>query len=150
MSKRLVTYLELETGERLISCHRHDFKRVVVGGETYFIDGGQGDYIRYSFPERKLNFFKKILSYFKIIKVKPTAEIKRAPLEELFPQIREELKWGSNYDKNGNFFVDTVYRKLKDLEDSHLDILIKNHAVGFIKETMIYEKEYRKIISKDK
>lgn len=138
-----VVYLELPNGEKLISYHRHDYKSRVVDGNFYMIDGGQDDYIRCSAPIVPFTWWRKILNFLKIKSYVPNPQLKTCDVSECFDQVRNEFKWGSNYNKEGELLNKTVYRPLKELDDEHLGLLIDNYTQGFIQKIMIEEQLFR-------
>lgn len=143
-----VIYLELPNGEKLISYHRHDYRSRQIGEDYYSIDGGQDGYSRVCGPSYKPTLLEKILAFLKIRKINTMPYMKTCDISECFSQIREELEWGSQYDKEGSWLGKTVYRKLKDLETSHIEILLDEYVTGFTKVAMLEELEFRKKLDK--
>ena len=77
----LVSRIKTPDGTILISKHRHDYVcHTDKNGEYYFLDGGT-DYIRTSVNE---------------VEAEPLHLLSDSPFEE----IRKNLYWGTNYDKD--------------------------------------------------
>jgi hypothetical protein len=95
--------LRTPDGTIIQSRHRHDYKEYVdINGKTYMIDGGI-DYIHCSD-----NGDEELLTVY-------TTD----PIEK----IRQYLRWGKNYDADGNLLPKTQWVKLCDITDDHLDAL---------------------------
>jgi len=91
-----ISYIEKD-GVKLFSFHRYDYQKFESGE---FIDGGF-DYTRFS------------------------GELKTDTIWNLIGDIREQFKWGQNYDIANNRLPETKYQLLKDLDSDHiLGILI--------------------------
>lgn len=116
-----VTYLQLPNKKRLISWHRHDYKSVELDGNTYFIDGGQEDYIRYSHPHL----------------------LKEEYIEDCIDWLREEFEWTQILDKKGKPLSKPQMKKLKDLGTGHIENIIEEIPDGFIKNLFETELKYR-------
>jgi len=65
------------------------------------IDGGFDDYIRCS------------------------GELKSGEIKDLMPEIREQFKWGNNFDENNNRLPITIWVLLKDMSTSHISGVIR-------------------------
>jgi hypothetical protein len=67
--------------------------------------------------------------------------------EDNHDKIREGFEWGNNFDKDMNRLPKTIYLKLKDITDEHLNALLlytKEHSPAKIKSVFKDEFEYRK------
>lgn len=100
----IIRYLDCDGKNKLFSWYGHDYK-TWTDPETnkfYMIDGGQGGYNRFSggLP-------------------------KEDTLENLIKEIREDYKWGKNFDKDGNKLEKTEWVLLKDLETDHIYRIIE-------------------------
>ena len=94
-----INYIECkECSDVLFSFNRHDYKQCTCGKS--FIDGGW-DYTRYS------------------------GELKSGEIKDLMPEIREQFKWGNNFDENNNRLPRTVWVLLKDMSTSHISGVIR-------------------------
>lgn len=99
MSK--INYIENKDGTKLFSFYRHDYREYTdKEGNFMFIDGGV-DYIRYSVDEEN-------------------SWLTEAEISDVIQDIREQYKWGVNYDKNMNKLPETKYVLLKDLDTTHI------------------------------
>lgn len=106
-----IKYLDCKGKHKLFSFHRHDYKTwESPEGEYFMCDGGFIDYYRYSHPDMG--------------NIKEEDFIKEDTINNLIEDIREQFRWGQNYDKNKKLLPKTIYRKLKDISDSHLTSLI--------------------------
>jgi len=94
-----INYIECkECSDVLFSFNRHDYKQCTCGKS--FIDGGW-DYTRYS------------------------GELKSGEIKDLMPEIREQFKWGQNYDENNNRLYKTIFKKLEELDIRHINNIIE-------------------------
>lgn len=99
MSK--INYIENKDGTKLFSFYRHDYREYTdKEGNFMFIDGGV-DYIRYSVDEEN-------------------SWLTEAEISDVIQDIREQYKWGVNYDKDMNKLPETKYVLLKDLDTEHI------------------------------
>lgn len=97
-------------GTILESVHEHDFKVYKdKNGYEYSINGGL-DYIQYisNCPKKELE-------------AKLITEYDNGTHEKR----RKFLKWGSNYDKDKNLLPKTEWRAIKDLDDEHLETILR-------------------------
>lgn len=95
-----INYVENKNG-KLFSFHRHDFKENTDAYDNYInIDGGF-DYVKYS------------------------GELKSGEIKDLMPEIREQFKWGQNYDENNNRLYKTIFKKLEELDIRHINNIIE-------------------------
>lgn len=61
-----------------------------------------------------------------------------------YKKIREVFTWGKNYDAQGKILPHTIWVKLKDLAEDHLEaLLVYPNAPEWIKLLFIQEKLYR-------
>ena len=96
-----INYIENKDGTKLFSFYRHDYKEYTdKEGNFMMIDGGM-DYIRYSVDEEN-------------------SWLNEAEISDVIQDIREQYKWGRNYDKNMNKLLKTEYILLKDLDTEHI------------------------------
>jgi hypothetical protein len=86
-----INYIEKD-GKKLFSFYRHDYQRFDSGE---FIDGGF-DYTRSS------------------------GDLKSDTIWNLIADIRQQFRWGQNYDKNDKLLPETKYSLLKDLDFYHI------------------------------
>lgn len=108
MSRLLANKWQTPDGTILWSKHRHDMAcHRDRNGELYFTDGGN-EYVKTS-----LNL--------------------KAPMKNLcvydngnHKRRRNSMLWGKNYDKNMNLLPETQYILIKDLEDEHLEAILRN------------------------
>ena len=47
------------------------------------------------------------------------------PVSHLMPEIREQFKWGNNFDENNNRLPITIWVLLKDMSTSHISGVIR-------------------------
>lgn len=91
-----INYVETPNGKKLFSFFRHDYNMA----ENIFIDGG--------FEYTRTN-----------------GKVQYDFIANLIEDIREQFRWGKNYDKNGNRLEETEYILLKDIKTDHIiNILI--------------------------
>ena len=96
-----INYVENKNG-KLFSFHRHDYKDNIDDEDNYImIDGGFDDYIRCS------------------------GELKPGEIKDLMPEIREQFKWGNNFDENNNRLYKTIFKKLEELDIRHINNIIE-------------------------
>ena len=96
-----INYVENKNG-KLFSFHRHDYKDNIDDEDNYImIDGGFDDYIRCS------------------------GELKSGEIKDLMPEIREQFKWGNNFDENNNRLYKTIFKKLEELDIRHINNIIE-------------------------
>ena len=96
-----INYVENKNG-KLFSFHSHDYKDNIDDEDNYImIDGGFDDYIRCS------------------------GELKSGEIKDLMPEIREQFKWGNNFDENNNRLPITIWVLLKDMSTSHISGVIR-------------------------
>ena len=53
------------------------------------------------------------------------------------PEIREQFKWGNNFDKNNNKLPRTVWVLLKDMSTSHISGVIRYFTENIIPEQVL-------------
>ena len=95
-----INYVENKNG-KLFSFHRHDYKENTDAYDNYInIDGGF-DYVRYS------------------------GELKQGEIKDLMPEIREQFKWGNNFNENNNRLPKTIFKKLEELDIRHINNIIE-------------------------
>ena len=97
--------IQTPDGTILESFHRHDYKSHIdsVNNHVYGVDGGH-DYLRRFGPPG-----------YKELTVHDDGNHETR---------RNNLKWGQNFDKEGNKLPETKWALIKDLTDSHLDGII--------------------------
>lgn len=94
-----INYVEHSDGTKLFSFTRHDFKEYKKDGEYIMIDGGF-DYTRFSATNK--------------------FQLKAGKISNLIEDIREQFRWGRNYDAKGKLLKTTEYAYLKDLTTDHI------------------------------
>ena len=94
-----ISYVEHSDGTKLFSFNRHDFKEYKTDDEYIMIDGGF-DYTRFSCPNKN--------------------QLKTGKISDLISDIREQFKWGRNYNARGKLLKTTEYALLKDLTTDHI------------------------------
>lgn len=98
-----ITYLQCPDGHKLFSFFRHDYNQHTSKDNVLsFIDGGR-DYFRYG----------------------GEGELKTSNIEEVIKDVREQFKWGRNYDENKNKLDKTEYILLKNLNTGHIINILK-------------------------
>lgn len=120
-----ITYLECTDGTKLISLHRHDYRSCMTDDLSYHsIDGGQDNYIKVVGP----------------------GEVKRAPIQELIEQIREQFEWSVTKTKDNKLRVRPYKALLCDLETSHIENILKLPGMkkSFTRHYFEAELEYRR------
>jgi hypothetical protein len=114
-------------GTILVSRHGHDFsEHTQEDGRSYFTDGGL-DYQRIGFSDEE---YTDLSIY----------------TDDTHEKIREGFEWGSNFDKDMNRLPKTIYLKLKDITDNHLNALLEWTKEGYpakIRNVFINEKDFR-------
>ena len=97
--------IQTPDGTILESFHRHDYKSHIdsVNNHVYAVDGGH-DYLRRFGPPG-----------YKELTVHDDGDHETR---------RNNLRWGQNFDKEGNKLPETKWVLVKDLTDSHLDGII--------------------------
>lgn len=113
--KLIYNAIQTPDGTILESVHRHDFKtHLDKNGYEYIIDGGL-DYVRYGSNCPKKENMDNLEAIF-------LTEYDNG----LHEKRRKYLKWGKNYDKDMNLLPKTEWVVIKDLEDSHLEAILRN------------------------
>ena len=111
-----INYVENKNG-KLFSFHRHDYKDNIDDEDNYImIDGGFDDYIRCS------------------------GELKSGEIKDLMPEIREQFKWGNNFDENNNRLPITIWVLLKDMSTSHISGVIRYFTENIRPEQVLTKK----------
>lgn len=91
-----IPYVENKNG-KLFSFSRHDYKENTdEDGNYIMIDGFGSGYVRYS------------------------GDLKEGDIEDLIQEIREQMKWGRNYTKDGKLLEQTEWILLKHLDTDHI------------------------------
>jgi len=120
--------IQCPDGTILTSRHQHNFVSYTQDdGRKYFVDGG----ISY----RRIGFSDKEYIDLSVYTDDPHTK------------IREHFEWGNNFDKDMNRLPETVWLKLKDITEDHLNALIewtKRGSPAKIRKVFKDELEYRK------
>lgn len=95
-----INYVENKNG-KLFSFHVHDYKDNQDEDENYIMIDGGFEYVRYS------------------------GELKQGEIKDLMPEIREQFKWGNNFDENNNRLYKTIFKKLEELDIRHINNIIE-------------------------
>lgn len=130
-NKTTILYNAIQTpdGTVLESKHRHDFVcHIDANGKRYCVDGGR-------------NYLRRVCEDVDYQDI--------SLMDEGDHEVRRDyLKWGVNYDKDGNYLVDGPdYRKIKDLDTDHIENIIKRGFVDhlpFYYEVFTDELKYRR------
>jgi len=110
-------------GDVLESYHRHDFK--MCSCQKCGVDGG-------IFYLRRLGNIEDYTD----LSIKDDGK---------WLTRRKYLKWGANLDKDGNLLKETEWRRIKHLETSHIEAILRTqHIPQIYKETMEEELKQRK------
>lgn len=128
MTKQLlVNKIICPDGTELESRHKHDFVlHVQEDGREYFIDGGL-EYQRIGCADRE---YIDCTCY----------------VGDDHGKIREHFTWESFLDADGNNLDRSIFRKLKDITDDHLEALIRfteEDYPDYIHNLFIEERKYR-------
>jgi len=111
-----INYVENKNG-KLFSFHRHDYKENYDDEGNYVMIDGGFEYDRYS------------------------GELKTGNIKDLIPYVREQFKWGQNYDENNNELPETKWVLLKDLTTSHISGILR-YFTEKLKENNILTKKW--------
>lgn len=127
MRQLLINKIICPDGTELVSNHTHDFvSHVQEDGREYFIDGG----LEYQRVGSADNEYVDCTCY----------------VGDPHDKIREHFTWKSYLDADGCILDPPIVRKLKDISDKHLDVLIeftKEDYPEFINNLFIEERRYR-------
>lgn len=115
-------------GTIIQSRHQHDYvEHTQADGSVYIVDGGL-EYSRYGGTHLGL------------------IDLLQVYTDDPHEKIREVFEWGNCLDKDGNDLGKTTYRKLKDLDDSHVVALVKWTSEGYpskINKVFVDEMKWR-------
>jgi len=129
-----INYIESVDGTKLFSFTRHDYKEYTDKEGNYMMIDGGSDYTRYSCDPKGIS-----------------SKLINSTVKDSIKDIREQFKWGRNYDKDMNKLPQTEWVLLKELDEHHIKAIIpymrydSTNKDSLMAHIFHEELEYRKI-----